>query len=171
MLYCHACNVEGEKTENTHVFSKKAALMGRVLLPYTQTHSRETALSALSTLSPSPSLGVSPRAPRFSIYVYIYIWGRNTRPHMVTRAQGGGGHRNATCVVPYVCRDTNEARSAACAARVREYAPMHVLRLALSGGRGRGQDGARGKMQQLSVSEPRSTRGRHTAGWRWLRQG
>ena len=26
-------------------------------------------------------------------------------------------------------------------------------------------------MQQLSVSEPHSTRGRHTAGWRWLRQG
>ena len=40
------------------------------------------------------------RAPPFSIYVWTK---QDPMGHARSR---GGGHRNATCVVPYVCRDT-----------------------------------------------------------------
>lgn len=72
------------------------------------------------------------RAPPFSIYVWTK---QDPMGHARSR---GGGHRNATCVVPYVCRDTNEApharhefkrvcthaRAAACTIRAAAVAKM-----------------------------------------------
>ena len=65
-------------------------------------------------------------------------------PYGHARSGRWGGHRNATCVVPYVCRDTNEApharhefkrvcthaRAAACTIRAAAVAKMGRLETA-----------------------------------------
>ena len=104
------------------------------------------------------------RAPhRFQ---YMYIWTKHKTPYGHARSRRRGTSqrdmRRAICMqgheAPHARHEKESMHPCMCCG-------LHYP------GRGRGQDGARGKMQQLSVSEPRSTRGRHTAGWRWLRQG
>ena len=90
------------------------------------------------------------RSTPFSIYVYMDetqdpIWSR------ALTAAGDIATRRASC---HMYAGT---RSAACAARVREYAPMHVLRLALSGPRPWPKMG-RGARCSSSVSVSRAAR-------------